>query len=88
MGTITTILTPAFPLQISPPAAKVRPENVLKVLSDLAVIVTAVGSTTAQSIASAGLPSPTFPTAVADVGSKLTDLNSFITQKFVVPLTF
>ena len=88
MGTITTILTPAFPLQISPPTAKVRPENALKVISDLAIIVTAVGFATAQSIASVGLPSPTFPNAVANVGSKLTDLNSFITQKFVVPLTF
>ena len=88
MGTIITILTPAFPLQISPPIAEVRPENALKVISDLAIIVTNVGSATAQSIAAAGLPSLTFPSAVSNVGTRLADLTSFITQKFVVPLTF
>jgi len=88
MGTIITILTPAFPLQVSPPTAKVRPEDARKVLSDLAIIVTDVSSATVQSVASLGLPSPTFPTAVTNVSSKLSKLTLFITQKFVVPLTF
>ena len=88
MGTIIATLTPAFPLQISPSVAKVRPENARKVLSDLDIIVAGVSSTTVQSVASAGLPSPTFPSAVADVSSKLGKLSLFITQKFVVPLTF
>ena len=88
MGTIITMLTPAFPLQVSPPTAKVRPEDARKVLSDLAIIVIGVGSTTVQSVASSGAPSLTFPSAVTNVGTRLTNLSSFITQKFVVPLTF
>jgi len=88
MGTVITILTPAFPLQISPPSAKVRPENAYKVMADLAIIATAVGSTTTQSVAAAGLPSPTFPAAVLNVNTKLASLISLITRKFIVPLTF
>jgi len=88
MGTIITILTPAFPLQISPPYAKVRPEDAFGVLSDLAIITTGVASATAQSIAVAGAPSPSFPAAVADVNAKLADLVLTITLKFVKPLTF
>jgi len=88
MGTIIAVLTPAFPLQISPPYAKVRPEDAYGVLSDLAIITAGVSSATAQSIAAAGAPSPTFPTAVADVNTKLANLISTITMKFVTPLTF
>ena len=88
MGTIITGLTPAFPLQISPPYAKVRPEDAYGVLSDLAIITTGVSSATAQSIAVAGAPSPSFPAAVADVNTKLANLISTITIKFVTPLTF
>ena len=88
MGTIITMLTPAFPLQVSPPTAKVRPEDARKVLSDLAIIVIGVGSAAVQSVASSGAPSLTFPSAVTNVGTRLTNLSSFITQKFVVPLTF
>ena len=88
MGTIITTLTPAFPLQISPLTAKVRPEDARKVLADLATISLAITSTTGQSVASAGAPSPSFPDAVADVSSKLGKLSSFITKNFVTPLTF
>jgi hypothetical protein len=88
MGTIITTLTPAFPLQISPPSAKVRPENAYKVMADLAIITTAVGSTSFESMAAGGLPSPTFPAAVLNVNTKLASLISLITRKFIVPLTF
>ena len=94
MGTIITTLTPAFPLQISPPSAKVRPENAYKVMADLAIITTAVSSATYQSLG--GIPVPlvppvpslTFPKAVLNVNTKLASLISLITRKFIVPLTF
>ena len=94
MGTIITTLTPAFPLQISPPSAKVRPENAYKVMADLSIITTAVSSATYQSLG--GIPVPlvppvpslTFPSAVLNVNTKLASLISLITRKFIVPLTF
>lgn len=88
MATIITILTPAFPIQISPPTAKVRPENALKVNADLAIIVTLIGIATTESVASLGAPSPTFPTSVLNITNSLSDLTGFITEKFVKELTF
>lgn len=88
MATIITILTPAFPIQISPPTAKVRPENALKVNADLTIIETLIGIATTESVASLGAPSPTFPTSVLNITNSISDLTGFIAEKFVKELTF
>ena len=88
MATIITILTPAFPIQISPPTAKVRPENALKVNADLTIIETLIGIATTESVASSGAPSLTFPTSVLNITNSISDLTGFIAEKFVKELTF
>ena len=88
MTTIITILTPAFPIQISPPTAKVRPENALKVNADLTIIETLIGIATTESVASSGAPSLTFPTSVLNITNSISDLTGFIAEKFVKELTF
>ena len=88
MKTIFENLTPAFPLLVSPPTAKVRPEDAIQVGKDLATVISDIGKATTQSVASAGAPSLTFPNAVTDVTNGLNNLSDFITKKFVKPLTF
>ena len=88
MATIITILTPAFPIQISPPTAKVRPENALKVNADLTIIENLIGIATTESVASSGAPSLTFPTSVLNITNSISDLTGFIAEKFVKELTF
>ena len=88
MTTIITILTPAFPIQISPPTAKVRPENALKVNADLTIIENLIGIATTESVASSGAPSLTFPTSVLNITNSISDLTGFIAEKFVKELTF
>ena len=85
---ITTILvaiTPAFPNGTSPVIARLRPENCQLVFADITSITSAIASATTQSVASAGLPSPTFPAAAQNVVVKLQQLTQFIQEKFVNP---
>ena len=77
---------PAKPLD---PLMKIKIDDCVQILiEDIPAIAAAIGTATVQSIALNGAPSTSFPNDAADVVTKFGDLSSFITDKFVTPLTF
>ena len=91
---IQTVLAPSathsgWPVKPLDPSMKIKIDDCVQILTqDIPAITAAITSATAESVAASGAPSPTFPDAAADVVTKFGDLSTFITEKFVTPLTF
>jgi len=91
---IQTVLTPSatlsgWPMKPTDESSKIRIENCVQILTeDIPAITAAIVTATTQSIAVNGAPSTSFPDDAVDVVTKFGNLSSFITEKFVTPLTF
>ncbi len=86
-ASITTIHAILTPLGAIAPPSKVGMNITAAALSQITAINGTIAATIIQSVAAAGLPSPTFPVSAASVTSQLTALEAFISTGLVLPLS-
>ena len=86
-ASITTIHAILTPLGAVAPPSKVGMNITAAALSQITAINGTIAATIIQSVAAAGLPSPTFPVSAASVTSQLTALEAFISTGLVLPLS-
>ena len=82
---ITVIQTALIPSGAISPPAKIGLNITGAILAQIATVQGTIVATTAQSIAAAGAPSPTFPASAALVGTQLAAISSAITLGLITP---
>ena len=91
---IQTVLAPSatqagWPVKPLDSSNKIKIDDCVQILTqDIPAITLNITLATAESIAASGAPSPSFADTAADVVTKFGDLSTFITEKFIEPLTF
>ena len=82
---ITTIQTALAPLGAITPPFKIGVNITGAILAQIVTVNATIVATTAQSIAAAGFPSPTFPASAALVGTQLSSISAAIQSGLILP---
>ena len=82
---ITVIQTALIPIGATTPPAVIGVNITGAILAQIVTVNATIVATTAQSIASLGLPSPTFPTSAALVNTQLKAISDSIQKGLIQP---
>ena len=85
---ITAIQTVLIPIGATTPPAKIGVNITGAILAQIVTVNATIVATTTQSVASAGLPSPTFPASAALVDTQLKAILSAIQTQLITPQQF
>jgi hypothetical protein len=84
-ASVTVIQTALIPSGAIAPPAKIGLNITGAILAQIVTVNSTIVATTAQSVAAAGAPSPTFPASAALVGTQLAAISSAITLGLITP---
>ena len=85
---ITAIQTALTPIGATTPPAKIGVNITGAILAQIVTVNATIVATTTQSVASSGLPSPTFPASAALVDTQLKAILSAIQTQLITPQQF